>query len=107
MALMIALFSWTGMLLFITQYLQLVIGLDPLKAGLWTMPGAAANIVLCIAAPVAVRAYTTPAPYCRRVGAAGMRHIVPYHDNRCQWPAHADYSHRIDVRMRSCRNTID
>ncbi len=55
MALMIALFSWTGMLLFITQYLQLVIGLDPLKAGLWTMPGAAANIVLCIAAPVAVR----------------------------------------------------
>jgi len=55
MALMIALFSWTGMLLFITQYMQLVIGLDPLQAGLWTMPGAAANIVMCMLAPVAVR----------------------------------------------------
>lgn len=60
MSLMIGLFSWTGMLLFITQYLQLIIGMDPLRAGLWTIPGAAANIVMCIMAPVAVRYVARP-----------------------------------------------
>lgn len=55
LSLFIAVFSWAGILLFIGQYLQLVAGLDPFRAGLWTIPGAAGSIVLCMLAPIAVR----------------------------------------------------
>ena len=34
-----------GIFFFIAQYLQLVLGLSPLEAGLWTVPSAAAFIV--------------------------------------------------------------
>ncbi len=54
-ALLFALFTWAGIYLFASQYLQLVLGLDPVKAGLLTMPGAAGSIVSCSLAPVFVR----------------------------------------------------
>lgn len=56
-ALFIGLFSWGGIFLFVGQYLQLVIGLSPLKAGIYTIPGAAGSIVLCMLAPIALRRF--------------------------------------------------
>jgi MFS transporter, DHA2 family, multidrug resistance protein len=44
-----------GSFLFIAQYLQLVLGLSPLQAGLWSVPGAVASIVGSNVAPVLVR----------------------------------------------------
>jgi MFS transporter, DHA2 family, multidrug resistance protein len=44
-----------GIFLFIAQYLQLVLGLSPLKAGLWTVPSAGGFIAGSMLAPVAVR----------------------------------------------------
>jgi DHA2 family multidrug resistance protein-like MFS transporter len=44
-----------GALLFITQYLQLVLGLSPLAAGLWMVPSAVGLIVGSMLAPVLVR----------------------------------------------------
>jgi MFS transporter, DHA2 family, multidrug resistance protein len=49
-----------GAFLFIAQYLQLVLGLSPVQAGLWSVPGAVASIIGSNAAPVIVR-YTRPA----------------------------------------------
>jgi MFS transporter, DHA2 family, multidrug resistance protein len=34
-----------GYFLFVAQYLQLVVGLSPLQAGLWSLPSAGAFIV--------------------------------------------------------------
>jgi DHA2 family multidrug resistance protein-like MFS transporter len=44
-----------GSYLFIAQYLQLVLGLSPLQAGLWSVPGAVASIVGSNVAPILVR----------------------------------------------------
>ena len=44
-----------GIFLFIAQYLQLVVGLSPLEAGLWTVPSAGGFIAGSMLAPVAVR----------------------------------------------------
>jgi len=44
-----------GAFLFVFQYLQLVVGLSPLRAGLWTLPAFAAFIVGSILAPALVR----------------------------------------------------
>lgn len=41
----VTLFSVFGALLFVAQYLQLVLGLSPLEAGLWTPPSAADFVV--------------------------------------------------------------
>jgi DHA2 family multidrug resistance protein-like MFS transporter len=40
-----------AMMLFINQYLQLVLGLSPLESGLWTLPGVIASVVGILAAP--------------------------------------------------------
>ncbi len=50
-----AIFVGFGSFLFIAQYLQLVLGLSPLEAGLWSVPGAIANIVGSNIAPILVR----------------------------------------------------
>ncbi len=50
-----AIFVGFGSFLFIAQYLQLVLGLSPLEAGLWSVPGAIASIVGSNIAPVLVR----------------------------------------------------
>jgi MFS transporter, DHA2 family, multidrug resistance protein len=44
-----------GIAVFIAQYLQLVIGLSPLEAGLWTVPYAGAFIVGALLTPLLVR----------------------------------------------------
>jgi DHA2 family multidrug resistance protein-like MFS transporter len=44
-----------GVFLFIAQYLQLVLGLSPLQAGLWSVPGAMTSIIGSNVAPVLVR----------------------------------------------------
>jgi DHA2 family multidrug resistance protein-like MFS transporter len=44
-----------GLFLFTAQYLQLVLGLSPLTAGLWSLPSSAAFIVGSMTAPVLVK----------------------------------------------------
>ena len=44
-----------GIFVFSAQYLQLVLGLSPLRAGLWTVPSAIAFIVGSMATPIFVR----------------------------------------------------
>ncbi len=46
-----------GAYIFIAQYLQLVLGLSPLVAGLWTLPWSAGSILGSFATPVLVRRY--------------------------------------------------
>jgi DHA2 family multidrug resistance protein-like MFS transporter len=52
---MLALFSAMGIFLFISQYLQLVIGMGPFEAGLWTAPSGLAFIVGSLGTPFLVR----------------------------------------------------
>jgi len=50
-----ALFAWVGASLLVAQYLQLVIGMSPMTAGLWTIPPAIASVVGCLGAPILVQ----------------------------------------------------
>lgn len=56
----LATFVAFGVFIFIGQYLQLVLGLSPLQAGVWTMPFAVAFIVGSMLTPVIAR-YARPA----------------------------------------------
>ena len=47
----LAIFVMVGYFLFIGQYLQLVVGLSPLQAGLWSLPGALAFVAASQLAP--------------------------------------------------------
>jgi len=51
----LATFVAFGIFVFIGQYLQLVLGLSPLHAGLWTMPFGAAFIVGSMLTPAIAR----------------------------------------------------
>jgi MFS transporter, DHA2 family, multidrug resistance protein len=51
----LAIFVAVGYFLFVAQYLQLVLGLSPLEAGLWSLPSAIGFIVGSNAAPRIVR----------------------------------------------------
>jgi DHA2 family multidrug resistance protein-like MFS transporter len=46
-------FAAFGLFLFVSQYLQLVVGLSPLEAGLWSLPSSAGFIAGAMLAPVA------------------------------------------------------
>lgn len=46
----LSLFAWVGASLLVAQYLQLVMGLSPLSAGLWTVPAAAGSVAGCLGA---------------------------------------------------------
>jgi MFS transporter, DHA2 family, multidrug resistance protein len=48
----VAVFVWSGSYLFIVQYLQLVVGLTPLRAGVYLLPAGAGSIVGGMVAPV-------------------------------------------------------
>jgi DHA2 family multidrug resistance protein-like MFS transporter len=50
-------FAGFGTFLFIAQYLQLVLGLSPLQAGLWSVPGSVAFVIGSNLAPRAVRRF--------------------------------------------------
>jgi DHA2 family multidrug resistance protein-like MFS transporter len=54
----IAIFAAFGSFLFVTQYLQLVLGLSPLEAGLWLVPTGLVFIVGAVLAPVIVRHFS-------------------------------------------------
>jgi DHA2 family multidrug resistance protein-like MFS transporter len=51
----LALFAWVGTFLFLAQYLQLVVGLTPLEAGVWMLPATGGSILGSMVAPVIVR----------------------------------------------------
>jgi DHA2 family multidrug resistance protein-like MFS transporter len=57
---MIGTFVGFGIYVFIAQYLQLVLGLSPLKAGLWTLPSMGAYIVGSMVVPLLVRRVRPP-----------------------------------------------
>ena len=48
-----------GAYIFIAQYLQLVLGLSPLEAGLWTLPWSAGNIIGSFLTPILVRRFAS------------------------------------------------
>jgi DHA2 family multidrug resistance protein-like MFS transporter len=52
---MAAIFAIFGVFLFIPQYYQLVVGLSPFEAGIWSLPGALTSIAGSMLAPVIVR----------------------------------------------------
>ena len=52
---LLSFFVGFGALLFIAQYLQLVLGLSPLAAGLWMLPSSAGFILGSMLTPVLVR----------------------------------------------------
>ena len=51
----LSIFVIAGIFLFIAQYLQLVLGLSPLQAGLWTVPSSGGLIAGSMLAPLIVR----------------------------------------------------
>ena len=51
----LAIFAMFGSFMFIAQYLQLVLGLTPLEAGLWTLPQSVGFVVGSMLAPQIVR----------------------------------------------------
>jgi MFS transporter, DHA2 family, multidrug resistance protein len=63
----VSLFTLAAFQFFLMQYLQLVLGLGPLTAGLWTLPGMLAGIVGALLGPVLTRHITPP-----RVIAGGL-----------------------------------
>jgi MFS transporter, DHA2 family, multidrug resistance protein len=53
-------FAVFGISFFTAQYLQLVLGLSPLAAGLWTLPSAAGFVLGSMLTPIAVRSARPP-----------------------------------------------
>ena len=72
----LAIFVAFGYFLFVAQYLQLVLGLSPLEAGLWSLPSAVGFIVGSIAAPGSLRRIR-PATLMAGLSARGRRACGP------------------------------
>ncbi|MGE0658339.1 MAG: MFS transporter [Reyranellaceae bacterium] len=53
-------FAMFGIFLFVAQYLQLVLGMGPLEAGLWTAPSGAAFIIGSTIAPAVAHRFRAP-----------------------------------------------
>jgi MFS transporter, DHA2 family, multidrug resistance protein len=54
---LVAAFGFAGSLFFVTQYLQLVVGMSPLRAGVQLLPAAGSSIAFTLLAPVGARRY--------------------------------------------------
>jgi DHA2 family multidrug resistance protein-like MFS transporter len=54
----IAIFAAFGSFLFVTQYMQLVLGLGPLEAGMWLAPSGLVFVVGAVLAPIIVRRFS-------------------------------------------------
>ncbi|MGD9573445.1 MAG: MFS transporter [Thermoleophilia bacterium] len=69
----LALFAIVGLDLFVSQYLQLVLGMGPFEAGLWLLPSAGGILLGSMLAPVLVRRIRPPAAIAGglALGAAG------------------------------------
>jgi DHA2 family multidrug resistance protein-like MFS transporter len=64
----LSIFVMVGYFLFVAQFLQLVVGLSPLEAGLWSLPSAIGFVVASNVAPRIVRRF--PAAYVIGAGLA-------------------------------------
>ena len=82
----LAIFVAVGYFLFVAQYLQLVVGLSPLQAGLWSVPSAIGFIVGSNLAPRIVQrvrpAYVMGGGLA--IAAVGLAHPDP--GQRVRWP---------------------
>jgi len=56
----ILLFMWAGIFVYVGQYLQLVLGMTPLAAGLWTLPGAVVSTIVCATTDALTRVFPKP-----------------------------------------------
>jgi MFS transporter, DHA2 family, multidrug resistance protein len=65
-----------GSLLFIAQYLQAVLGLSPIEAGLWSVPAALAFIAGSLLTPLLVRRASPPAAVAAGLGVAAGGFMV-------------------------------
>ncbi len=68
---LLSVFTFMGTFFFIAQFLQLVIGLSALQAGLWILPGTLAGIVGVLITPFLARAQTSHVIACGLMVAAG------------------------------------
>lgn len=69
---LIACFGFAGTMFIVTQYLQLVVGMSPLRAGLQMLPGVAAAIVATILSPAAARRFGPFAVIAAGLGMAAV-----------------------------------
>ncbi|RTL63510.1 MAG: MFS transporter [Pseudonocardiaceae bacterium] len=80
----LAIFVMVGYFLFIGQYLQLVLGLSPLQAGLWSVPSAAGFVLGSQLGPRIVARFRASTVVAAGLGAAatglGMLTLVGVHD---------------------------
>ncbi|WP_034621655.1 MFS transporter [Cellulomonas sp. URHE0023] len=78
----LAFFVLYGMQFLLAQYLQLVLGLTPLAAGVWTIPSALGYLVGSLLAPWLARRLAAGAALCVSllVAAAGFALLVPVPD---------------------------
>jgi DHA2 family multidrug resistance protein-like MFS transporter len=73
---MIATFAFFGSFVFIAQYLQLVLGLSPLKAGLWSLPSFGAFVAGSMIVPRLARRFPAPQLICAGLVIAGVGFAV-------------------------------
>ena len=89
---LLGIFIAVGYFLFVAQYLQLVLGLSPLEAGLWSLPSAVGFIVGSNLAPRLLRR-VRPAPVIgsglamAAIGLAVLTQVGGSHADRPSWPA--------------------
>jgi len=84
----LALFAWVGASLLAAQYLQLVVGLSPLSAGLWTVPAAAGSVAGCLGAAALSRRIAPSRVACGALGltASGLA-VMAVLPGPFGWPA--------------------
>ncbi|MHC1561104.1 MFS transporter [Actinomycetospora sp. C-140] len=69
---LLGVFALVGLLLLLPQYLQLVLGLGPLEAALWMLPGSAAGVAGALVAARLARRLSPPALVGLGLAAAGL-----------------------------------
>jgi DHA2 family multidrug resistance protein-like MFS transporter len=73
---MIATFAAFGAFVFIAQYLQLVLGLSPLKAGLWSLPSFLSFVVGSMIVPMLARRFSAALLICAGLVVAAVGFAV-------------------------------
>jgi DHA2 family multidrug resistance protein-like MFS transporter len=73
---MLATFASFGAFVFIAQYLQLVLGLSPLKAGVWSLPSFLAFIAGSMIVPVLARRFSAAQLICAGLLVAAVGFVV-------------------------------
>jgi DHA2 family multidrug resistance protein-like MFS transporter len=80
--------GFAGQAFFVTQYLQLVLGLSPIRAALQLLPGAVAGVIATLAAPAMMRRWGPFAVISSGlvVGAAGFVVLIAVAVDSTLWP---------------------